>query len=262
MLESFHGDFEIEGEGICPFAETLYHNSISMDISVSIFTTRCDQMRRISGFVQSEKQEKFLMNVPSTWQTPASFEIFKDELKRLSKFLTHLSGKQFSIETMINELKKKKYDIPKSKKGKRIAVMGASITDADAGFCKLLTKKSANITFDASEQGEIAQPDIDFKQLNKHPFKELTNASFRNMPDIAKRPNIQFYDKANEIIRMRKIQGIILRIYPWCDLWHAEVQRIKEYFGLPVLELTVDINVEPEKDKRLQTRLNAFLEMI
>jgi len=256
------GNFEGEGEGVCPYAEMMYRNALLENVEAVVFTTRCDQMRRISELMKSSGKECFLMNVPSTWQAPVSLEIFKDELLRLSRFFSEISGKKFSLEILKNELMKKKEHLAESKDGTKIALMGGPMISSDAGLIKILEDNSANIALDATEQGELSQPDIDSDNLEKDPIAELANAYFADIPDIAKRPNTQFYDKAEIMIKERGIEAIIVRIYPWCDLWHAEVQRIKEYFDLPVLQITADINVAPLNDKRLQTRLNAFMEMI
>jgi benzoyl-CoA reductase/2-hydroxyglutaryl-CoA dehydratase subunit BcrC/BadD/HgdB len=253
---------EGEGEGICTYAETLYRNALSENIDAVVFTTGCDQMRRISDLVRSAGKECFLMNIPSTWKNPVSIEIFKDELKRLSIFLSKQSEEEFSYEILKEELFKNKKRPEEIRKGKRISLMGGPMTGSDKGLIKLLVENGANIALDATEQGEIANPDIDFNNLEKDPVAEIANAYFYDMPDIAKRPNLQFYEKIEKLIEEREIEGIIVRVYPWCDLWHAEVQRIKEYFDTPVLQITADVNMEFEKDKRLQTRINAFLEMI
>ena len=253
---------EGEGEGICPYAELMLHNALEENVAASVFTTRCDQMRRISELCRSTGKESFLMNVPSTWENPVSVEIYKDELLRLSRFLSEVSGESLSYEKLKRSFVNKKNCSFDDKKGKRIALMGGPETRQDSGLIKILEDNSANIALYATEQGEISQPDIDLENLDKDPVAELANAYFSNIPDIAKRPNTQFYEKAKTVIKERGIEAIIVRIYPWCDLWHAEVQRIKEFFDLPVLHVTADINVLPENDRRLQTRLEAFLEMI
>jgi benzoyl-CoA reductase/2-hydroxyglutaryl-CoA dehydratase subunit BcrC/BadD/HgdB len=254
---------EALGEGVCPFAEAVYQNALLKENLAVIFTTRCDQMRRISELYRSSGKETFLMNVPSTWENPVSVEIYKDELLRLSRFLTRLSGNELSIDLLKSGLKERKNWLPLIEGDvKRIALMGGPETRQDSGLIKILEDNSANIALDATELGELSQPDIDFESLEKDPIAELANAYFSNIPDIAKRPNTQFYEKAKTVIKERGIEAIIVRIYPWCDLWHAEVQRIKEFFDLPVLHVTADINVLPENDKRLQTRLNAFMEML
>lgn len=257
----FSEAYEGEGEGICPYAEMMYQNSLSGDIDAAVFTTRCDQMRRISELCRLSGENSFLMNIPATWQNPVSVEIYKNELIRLSRFLTEISGKDVSYEKFKNLLIKKQLPVEK-KRGKRIALMGGPDIGSDSDLINILGENCANITLDATEQGEITKPNIDFENLEKDPVVEIANSHFKEMPDIAKRPNTQFYKKTAEIIKKRKVEGIIVRLYPWCDLWHAEVQRIKEYFGLPLLQITADVNVEFEKDKRLQTRLKAFLEMI
>ena len=56
-------------------------------------------------------------------------------------------------------------------------------------------------------------------------------------------------------------RGMILRRYLWCDLWHAESQRLKRWSPVPVLE----IDIGPDDDaapNRVQGRIEAFLETL
>lgn len=256
------GQLESEGEGICSYAELMRQNVLSTECEGVIFTTRCDQMRRISEICRLSGKKIFLMNIPSTWQNPVSLDIYKDELMRLSSFLTKISGATLSMGKLKKSINKLQEVNEVNKRGKNIALMGGPLVDKDSELIKIIERNSANIALDATELGGMSVPGINLKNLEKDHLAELANAYFANMPDIAKRPNTQFYEKAQQIIKERNIEGIIVRTYPWCDIWHAEIPRIKETFDLPMLNYTVDVNTLPTHDSRLKTRLCAFFEMI
>jgi hypothetical protein len=59
----------------------------------------------------------------------------------------------------------------------------------------------------------------------------------------------------------RHVRGIILHRYVWCDLWHAEGQRLKQWSPTPVLELDVGPD-DTAAPNRIQGRIEAFLEML
>lgn len=254
--------FEEIGEGICPFAELMLRNADNYDCAAVIFTTRCDQMRRISELSSGKKV--FLMNIPATWQSKTALNIFIDELQRLSRFLVKIGGSQFSAEKLKSFIENNhRTIIPHSiNNRKKIALMGGPENQSDSEFEKMIEKHGGYIAFNACEQGEIANPVINLNKALQNPAKELANAYFVNMPDIAKRPNTQFYSAVSKVISERKINALIVRTYPWCDIWHAEIPRIKEYFKLPLLNYTVDVNTLTENDSRLKTRLKAFFEML
>jgi hypothetical protein len=57
------------------------------------------------------------------------------------------------------------------------------------------------------------------------------------------------------------VRGLVLRRYVWCDLWHAEWQRMKEWSPVPLLEIDV-ADDEESLPPAAAGRLEAFLEMI
>ena len=74
-------------------------------------------------------------------------------------------------------------------------------------------------------------------QLQTDPLGTLIDAYFNKMPDVFHRPNTRLYDWLRPRLLERRIRGLILWRYPWCDLWHAELAPLREAFGLPVLDL-------------------------
>ncbi len=80
--------------GACPFVSRFVQETGQMDkSSLFVFTTECDQMRRGSENLEEEQRQRtFLMNIPTTWNTPESIELYLTELKRLGQFLERNGG--------------------------------------------------------------------------------------------------------------------------------------------------------------------------
>jgi benzoyl-CoA reductase/2-hydroxyglutaryl-CoA dehydratase subunit BcrC/BadD/HgdB len=80
--------------GVCPYARAFMGEVLSAHAAgAAVFTTTCDQMRRAAEWVgRGGGPPVFLMNVPATWQTPAAARLYRDELRRLGRFLVHLGG--------------------------------------------------------------------------------------------------------------------------------------------------------------------------
>ena len=91
-----------------------------------------------------------------------------------------------------------------------------------------------------------------------NPFEALAAAYFDGVTHIRQRPNTRLYEWLNQHVAERQIRGPIVRRSLWCDLWHAEVPRIKQAVGIPVLDLDLD---DADAPARTVGRVAAFLEM-
>ncbi len=80
--------------GICPYAGALIDKALSgIEADALVLTTICDQMRYAAAVLESRGScPIFLLNIPSTWQTPQVRKLYLDELKRLGRFLVQLGG--------------------------------------------------------------------------------------------------------------------------------------------------------------------------
>ncbi|MCX5676101.1 MAG: 2-hydroxyacyl-CoA dehydratase family protein [Planctomycetota bacterium] len=80
--------------GVCPYARAFMGEVLSAPAAgAAVFTTTCDQMRRAAEWAgRGGGPPVFLMNVPATWQTPAAARLYRDELRRLGRFLVRLGG--------------------------------------------------------------------------------------------------------------------------------------------------------------------------
>ena len=91
------GDRRLLGgaRGVCPFAAACIDAVRGVeDFSALVLTTTCDQMRYAAAVLERDNHlPLFLMNVPSTWQTAAARQLYRDEVERLGRFLVRLGGR-------------------------------------------------------------------------------------------------------------------------------------------------------------------------
>jgi benzoyl-CoA reductase/2-hydroxyglutaryl-CoA dehydratase subunit BcrC/BadD/HgdB len=136
------------------------------------------------------------------------------------------------------------------------------LLETDCGFFQLVEHAGGRIVLDATEGSERTSPrPFDAARVACEPLEELADAYFDGIPDAFRRPNTKLYEWLGRELAARRVRGIILRRYLWCDLWHAEAQRLKEWSTTPVLE----IDVGPDDmfaPNRVQGRIEAFLEML
>jgi benzoyl-CoA reductase/2-hydroxyglutaryl-CoA dehydratase subunit BcrC/BadD/HgdB len=241
----------------------------------------------------------FLMNVPNTWQNLESQKLYIDELKRLSRFLVSLGGKlpsnvslvkimleydtarkstlaareylsarQFAeaIATFgrggpdqtINRLTSAK---PKTN-GIPLAMVGGPLMMQDLALFDVIEQSGGRIVLDATETGErgMCGP-FDRRRLRDEPLLELADTYFGGIRDASRRPNSELYEWLQREFVSREVRGIIFHRYLWCDMWHTELRRLKDWTDLPVLD--IDTAGDNETDEyRTENRIRAFLEML
>ena len=95
--------------------------------------------------------------------------------------------------------------------------------------------------------------------MRNDPLLELSDAYFGSIPDAFRRPNSAMYRWLKEMIGERQIKGLIFIRNIWCDIWHGEVQRMREWLNIPLLDL--DLN-GTDPMMRNATRIEAFLELL
>jgi hypothetical protein len=146
--------------------------------------------------------------------------------------------------------------------GVPLALVGGPLMDADFAIFDLLEEIGGRVVLDATEGGQRTLPrPFDPARLAADPFEELADAYFGHIPDVFRRPNQAFYDWLGGTLAERRARGILLRRYVWCDLWHAELQRMKEWSPVPVLEIDVGCG-DHGAWSRLRGRIEAFLEVL
>jgi benzoyl-CoA reductase/2-hydroxyglutaryl-CoA dehydratase subunit BcrC/BadD/HgdB len=125
-----------------------------------------------------------------------------------------------------------------------------------------VAQAGGRVVLDATEGGERTLPDkFDAARVRRAPLAELTRAYFEHIPDAFRRPNTALYEWLGERVRERAVRGIVLRRYLWCDLWHAERERFRQWSPVPVLDLDMDREDDGARSRTLG-RLEAFLETL
>jgi len=286
-------------EGLCPYARAFVNDvAASKDVDGVIVTTMCDQMRRIFDLlVRRIDVPAFLLNVPSTWQTAAAQRLYLDELKRLGRFLVRLGGRepdrkgltdaitQCSIgkelvdlypvitppESLIGPLlcvmqqvrhsldaESRRY--AEDARGVPIGVIGGPLMERDQVLFRVIRECGGETAFDGTETGYRTVRNLDSRHLSGNPLEDLAEAYFR-LPDPSRRPNGEFYKWLKDKAACRDVRGLLLHHYVWCDKWHAEFERIKEWTKLPTLRL--DSEGEGEMNSlRVRNRIHAFVETL
>jgi benzoyl-CoA reductase/2-hydroxyglutaryl-CoA dehydratase subunit BcrC/BadD/HgdB len=142
-----------------------------------------------------------------------------------------------------------------------LALVGGPVPEHDYEFFAWLEQAGGRIVLDATEWGERTLPrPFDPVRASNDPFAELVDA-YLKVPDVFRRPNDRCYEYLARELVARHVRGLIVRRYLWCDLWHAEVARLKTWSRVPVLDLDV-ADSEDGAEGRSRGRLEAFLEML
>ena len=279
--------------GSCPYAEMFLEATATARTAAAVFATSCDQMRRAADQAAARMDGNvFLMNVPATWQSSASRQLYRSEVERLGGFLVRLGGTAPSPGVLAEEMRRhdrlrsvlldNRAGLSSRKFAETLgqywldgtvalparaacgasgamplAIVGETLLPAHFDLFDWIDTCGGRIALDATSGGERGLPSaFDPARIDADPFATLVEGYFNGIPDVFQRPNTRLYDWLRPRLRERGIRGIVLWHYAWCDLWHAEVNRIRDEFQVPVLHL--DAGNAPS----LKTRVEAFLEIL
>lgn len=283
--------------GVCPFAantaELLGENA--QRFAGAVVANTCDQMRRIAEFVEADSVLPiFRLDVPAVWTDAESHAYYSDELRRLRAFLARCGGSPCDDGKLVAALRgeqrtreriraaegaidslefagmlERYYAIGAAPAvvaeavGKRVplALVGGPIPKNGGWLHKSVEDFGGRIVVDASETGTRTFPGkFDERRLRENPLGELADKYFGAIPDIFQRPNTQLFEYVRDRIIAAFVRGIIFVRHTWCDLWHAELARFREWTKLPVLDLELD--GEQIRAKAGRTRIAAFMESL
>ena len=282
-------------EGVCRFAAG-FAALAGPDVRAMVFATTCDPMRRGAEIGVDEGVPRFLFHVPATWQTPEAHGLYRDELKRLGRFLERLGGTS-PVPAELRE-QMERYEAARDRLlGFREKLSSRAYAEAAERFCAagecisgvpmpsrnpaaiplmllgsplrkddlhlldLVDRCGGWVAIDATEFGEREWPRrFDRRRMGEDAFEELADAYFGPIPAIFRRPNRRFFEWLADAPNRMPVRGILLVAHAWCDLWRAELPRIRSACGLPVL--SIDLAGEGAVDGAWTTRLQAFLEML
>ena len=285
-------------EGVCQYASAFIHTVCSeAAVDAVVLTTACDQMRRASEMIERRSNlPLFLMNVPSTWQTVAAQELYMSELRRLGRFLARQGGRAPSRDKLAeamdeydrarSNLRAGRGHVPPRRYSEAIAkfardgmvdlqpsagpwvprrvpvaLVGGPLMLHHFQIFELVESDGGDIVLDATGTGERTLPrPFDRRLLSDNPFLCLADAYFGSIPDAFRRPNSQLYMWLKQEISARGVRGIIFHYYAWCDIWHGEMRRMKEWSEVPLLAVVA--TSDEDIDGHTATRIESFLEML
>lgn len=285
--------------GVCPYT-TAFLEAIRRQEGVSgvIFTTACDQMRRAAEAAAAGVDlPVFLMNVPHTWQSAGSYRFYIEELHRLGRYLCEIGGTEASnlpgimldydqaracirdsrsiltprqFSELIADFNRRPdvyvgvnlaEERIERQQGVPVALLGGPLARDSFKIFDIIEKAGGAVVLDATETGERSLPaPFDRRNLQDDPVGTLADAYFGSITDPFRRPNSEFFRWLGNMIESRGIKGLILQHYLWCDNWRAEVKRIADWSGLPML--TLDIGDGGFDIARANTRIEAFFEVL
>jgi benzoyl-CoA reductase/2-hydroxyglutaryl-CoA dehydratase subunit BcrC/BadD/HgdB len=165
-------------------------------------------------------------------------------------------------------------NVPRATSGDRasvtgvpLAIIGGPLVRQDLDIFDIVEQFGGRIILDATETGERGMPvPFDRRRVRDEPLIELARAYFDGIPDASRRPNSELYkwfknELAGPPRRHWRARGVIFRRYVWCDTWHAELCRMRDWVGLPLLDIDVGGGRETHR-QRAPNRIRSFLETL
>jgi len=285
--------------GLCSYAGAVVEEAFTNDDSeVMVLTTLCDQMRRATDLLTGKGLSSFfLMHVPTVYGNEEARRLYRDELERLGRFLVrhggtraadgrtaeimmdfdirrselrasrnHLTGLQFT-EACMEFQKTGKFTSPVSSSeqkspGVRIGLLGGPLMERHLNIIDFIEQSGGTIALDGTDTGERSLPaPFDRSRIAEDPLEALTTAYFDNIPHPFRRPDVLFYQWLDRETEARSINGLLILRHTWCDIWHGEVARLKEWSDIPVLDIDMG-GQDNGNENRIKNRIIAFLEML
>ncbi|MBN2023399.1 MAG: 2-hydroxyacyl-CoA dehydratase [Pirellulales bacterium] len=292
-------DLATTHRGLCPFAGALVEQVIaSEDLHAVVLTTACDPMRYGAAVLQARTDwPTFLFNLPSTWQSNAAGRLYCDELRRLGRFLVDLGGRSPSPDEtratfarydaargsvrdawpvqssrqyaeMVAAVRGEGRAHPRpstvenATDGVPLALLGGPLVEEDLAILDALPQLGGRIVLDASEGGQrTLAAALPAEWPGDDPVEALRRAYFDAIPDVFRRPNDRLFEWLRPRLAARGARGILLRRHVFCDLWHAEIERIRQATGLPLIDLDM-LHADAGAPAQAIGRIEAFLEML
>lgn len=251
-------------------------------------------------FRASERGRLFLMHTPRTWETAGAQKYYRDELIRLGDWLVERGGVRPTSASLIEAMRSfdarrrrllelrpclrsrdfaeelirlfageeenwarlESLAVPTPPRGVRAVALVGGPPPADIlELHERLEAAGARVELDAGDFGERALPRaFDRRRLLEDPFDELADAYFGAIPDIFRRPNSLLYQWLGQRLAERSVRAVLFHHYLWCDLWRAELERMREWLEIPML--AIECGDETSPTAGTLTRLDAFLEAL
>ncbi len=143
-----------------------------------------------------------------------------------------------------------------------LAIIGGPLLKEDFRIFDIIESSGGRVVLDATETGERGMcSSFDRRSIRDNPLMALAEAYFCAIMDVSRRPNDELYRWFNQQLKERDVRGIIFRRFLWCDLWHAELKRLKDCVNVPVLDIDISGDDEDFQHREVN-RIRAFLETL
>jgi benzoyl-CoA reductase/2-hydroxyglutaryl-CoA dehydratase subunit BcrC/BadD/HgdB len=143
-----------------------------------------------------------------------------------------------------------------------LAIVGGPLVEKDFDLFDLVDGCGGRVVLDATEGGTRMLPAVfNPERMAEDPLAELARAYFEATPDVFRRPNDALFTWLERELAERGVRGLLFRRYVWCDLWHAELYRFRQWSPVPLLEIDVHHD-DQGAGPRIAGRVEAFLEML
>lgn len=282
--------------GVCAVAHGWAEALVAGEarFAAAVLTTRCDQLRRAAEALRGRTRlPVFVMNIPATCGTEAARRQYHDELERLEGFLSRLEGGAAAVEPGLARGDAGGLSVSPGRGAQaaaggesaaqgrhRVGLLGCCLTEADVDMVEMLRQLGLQIAFNATESpldevekrltaplrtvgGSVNEdapaPVMAVDCVCSVPVRAISLDSFDLCPAIAQRPNARFFEWLRQVGQSAQLEGWVLLRQPWCDLFHAELPRLKSETALPWLDLETGACPAVES---LRTRAEAFAEAL
>ena len=142
-----------------------------------------------------------------------------------------------------------------------LALIGGPLLREDFDLYDIIEDNGGRIALDATETGRRGWPgEFDAVTANADPLTALAGAYFHGVKDPSRRPNDPLYTWLKAGCQSQSVRGVVCYRHVWCDAWHAELPRMRERLGLPVLD--IEARSDGAAEQRTLGRILAFLEML
>jgi hypothetical protein len=243
-------------------------------LAAAVLTTRCDQLRRAAETARERiRLPVFVMNIPVTHGTEAACHLYREEAVRLDGFLSRLAGEARAEPA---PARGDTGGVPADQGlyapaaqaaeralqgGHRVGLLGCCLTEADYAVVQMLGQLGLQLVANATESPLAVGTPPRRRPRTARGAVPTAAASgpFVARPAIAQRPNAPFFAWLRQFGLTHRIEGWVLLRQPWCDLYHAEVPRLKSETELPWLDL--ETGAQPAFEA-LRTRAEAFAERL
>jgi benzoyl-CoA reductase/2-hydroxyglutaryl-CoA dehydratase subunit BcrC/BadD/HgdB len=285
--------------GVCRCAGLLVDHVLDApQFDAVVLTTSCDQTRYAAALLRHVADlPVFLMNIPSTWQGTAAGRLYRDELDRLGRFLERCGGRRPSAVDLrrvarhynaARDRLRRNWPSPShvayraqldalrcggdvamvpgasgnARTGVPLALVGGPLLEHDFVILQLVDRAGGQIVLDASEGGERSLPGpLDPEQLERDPLAGLCRAYCDTIPAVFRRPNTALYRWLGRYLDERRVRGILFWWRLSCDLWHAELEPMRVWSPVPLLDVEA-IDGGCSAAARTAGRIEAFIEML